>query len=123
MAKEADFGILFRHWIKANPQSSAAFELKQTETDSIPFDCVTDEQLNFGLAITGDRGVLVRAEGVRGLPDYIYFRNDPSFIVIKYPKSFHIISVLAFIIEKERSKRKSLTLERARAISRINVDL
>ncbi len=123
MKKEADFSIVFRHWIKANPQYSCALEMKQTSGDSIPFSCVEQHQLDYGMAIRSKKGTLIRVQGGNGEPDYIYLRNTPSYIVIKYPGEFHIISVDTFILEKERSKRKSLTSKRAREISIKSVKL
>lgn len=120
---EAKFGIYLRHYLKANPLHTCAIETKQTEKDSIPFDCVKEEQLIYGMAIRSDKGVLIRTVGVEGLPDYVYLRKEPSYIVIKYPKSMHLISVETFIKEKKESKRKSLTSERAKAISVLSVKL
>ncbi len=121
--READFGILFRHWIKAHPQFTAAYELKQTSKDSIPFSCVEDHQLVYLEAIRSDKGVLVRVQGTNGEPDYIYLRNEPAYIVIKFPKSFHIITPDAFLIAKRKEDRKSLTESRAKEISIKSVNL
>lgn len=121
--READFGILFRHWIKANPRYSSALELKQTEKQSIPFDCLQQNQVEYLTAIESDKGVLVRVQGVNGEPDYIYLRNTPAFVFIKFPGEFYGITIGNFLFEKEKSNRKSLTKERARAISTVSVDL
>lgn len=122
--KEAKSAIQFRHWLRANPFRTCAIENKDTRgKDYLNFSEVKEAQLNYGLAISGDKGVLVRTEGVEGLPDYLYMRGEPAFIVIKYPKSLQIISVQSFIHEKEKSKRKSLTEERASAISTKSIKL
>lgn len=124
--READFGILFRSWLKANPMFSGAFELKQTTGNSIPFSSVAEHQIDALLAARSDKGILYKApDDSRGIKpfDYFYLRNTPSFVVIKYPKHFDIIGVDTFLLEKERSKRKSLTADRAKAISVITVDL
>lgn len=124
--READFGILFRSWLKANPLFSAAFELKQTTSNSFPFSSVEDHQIDALLAAKSEKGILYKApDDSRGVKpfDFFYLRGAPAFIVIKYPKNFHIIGVDTFILERERSQRKSLTSERAEAISMITVDL
>lgn len=119
--READFGIIFRHWLRANPRSSAVFEIKQTETGSIPFSCLQENQIDYLSAIRSDKGTLIRVQGVNGEPDYAYYRNAPAYVVIKYPSSFHLISIDTFLLEKARSKRKSLTEARAADISVVSV--
>lgn len=122
--REAKSAVLFRHWLRANPQISGSYEIKDTRGKNyINFNEVTEQQLNYGLAIRGNKGTLIRVQGVNGEPDYIYLRNAPSWIVIRYPKSFEVISVEAFIQEKEKSKKKSLLLSRAKDISVISVKL
>lgn len=121
--RESSFGILFRHWLKAHPQYTCAIEAKQTETDSIPFSCVTQEQIDYGKAIKSSEGVLIRTTGATGLPDYIYLRNEPSYVVIKYPKFFCLIDIDIFARESLASKRRSLTSERAMKIAFYTVDL
>lgn len=125
--KEAQFGILLRHWIMANAKDleTCTFEIKQTETDSIPFNALEDHQVNFNLAIKhGKKGVLIRNEaGTIGAPDYSYFKKSLAYIVIKFPKCFCTIDVDMFLLEKKRSHRKSLTSERACKIATTVVNL
>lgn len=117
--REAKFALVFRKWLKENPMISCSLELKQTSTDSIPFSCFGAEQEVYSNSIRN--GTLIRVQGTRGEPDYIYLRNAPTFIVIKYPKGFFIISTETFLLEKSRSKRKSLTAKRANDIATISV--
>lgn len=123
--REATFGTLFRHWIRANPpKETCHFELKQTTKDSIPFSCVEKGQLEYGEAIKDSpKGVLMRNMGGNGEPDYSYLYRDPVFIVIKYPAFFCIISLASFLAEKEKSTRKSLTVARALEISTHQIEL
>lgn len=126
--READFGTLFRHWLKANPMINAAFELKQTTGNSIPFTDVKEHQIDALLAVSNSKtGLLYKipddSMGIKPF-DYMYLRQALSFIVIKFPKFFVLIEPEAFIHERDIvSKRKSLTTERAKAISAITVDL
>lgn len=126
MKKEVNFGVMFRHWLKANPMFSAAFELKQTTGTSIPFNSVADHQIEALQAANSKYGILYKApDDSRGIKpfDYFYLRNAPAYIVIKFPKSFHIISIENFVHEKKISTRKSLTAERAKDISIKSVKL
>ena len=115
---ESKFGILFRHWIKKNPQFSCTIETKATPTDSIPFREIKQAQLDWAMAIRSDKGVLMRVQAVaEGMPDYVYCRNMPSWLAIKFPKGFVLLSPDRFIAERDKSKRKSLTWARAKDIS------
>ena len=101
---------------------SCTIETKQTTTDSIAFSEIKQAQIDWGMAIKSDKGVLMRVQAVaEGMPDYIWCRNMPAYFAIKYPKHFYIIDVETFALERDRSKRKSLTEDRARAIAIIEV--
>lgn len=118
MQRESKASILFRHWLKANPMPSASFEIKQTTTDSLPFSAVTQSQIDYGMAIKSKKGVLLRVQAVaEGMPDYVWLREEPAYVVISYPKGFAIIDIEKFSLERDKSKRKSLTWERAQSIA------
>ena len=121
--KEKDFSITFRHWLKANPRLSGSYEIKDTRGKNyLPFSEVGEHQINYGLAINSDKGVLIRVQAISGgEPDYVYLRNAPAYIVIKYPKFFCIIDVGTFDLERKRSKTKSLTSGRAKELSTVVV--
>lgn len=119
--KEADFGLKLKKWMKKNPMYSCSLEAKQTSTESLPFSEVTNEQLAWGMSIRSDEGIMVRVTGMTGEPDYIWCRNMPSYVVIKYLKFFCFISVPMFILEKNRSKQRSLSASRAKEIATIIV--
>lgn len=123
--REANFTELFRHWLKAHPMYSAAFELKQTRTTSLPFVAVKEHQLTALMAAKLE-GILYKIpDDSRGIKpfDLVYLRHAYAWVVIKYPKAFYIIDVEMFMHEKALSARKSLTDHRAREISTITVDL
>lgn len=125
--READFGTLFRHWLKANPMISAAFELKQVKSNAMPFSAVKEHQIDALMAVQSKQGILYKApDDSRGIKpfDFFYLRNALAFIVIKYPKFFVLIEPEDFIKERDvLSKRKSLTSARAKAIAVMCVDL
>ena len=121
---EANFGIVFREWISNNPQITGSYELKDTKGENyLNFSEISEDQITYALLINSRKGVLMRVAGLKGEPDYIYMCQEPAYIVIKYPSSFSIITIGTFLMEKERSKRKSLTESQAEAISTITVQL
>lgn len=95
----------------ANPQRTCAYEIKDTRgKKAFPLKEWKQAQRTFAEAIRyGKKGVLIRTEGVEGLPDYVYLRNEPSFVVIKYPQGFVIISGETLNMQKGTS----LSWERA----------
>lgn len=117
--REAAFQTRFNKWLREHYKGSGVFELKQTQTESIPFVSVKEHQL-LGL-LSAKHGTLVhkisdQTQGYKPFDSFI-LRNTPAFIVIKYPQGFVIIDVDIFISEATKSERKSLTYERAKAIS------
>lgn len=126
MAKrEAEFQTLFRHWLRANPMQSAAFELKQTRTDSLAFSAVEPHQV-LALQTAKGRGILYKIpDDSRGIKpfDMVYLRSASAFVVIRFPRCFCIIDVDVFEKESRISERKSLTVERAKSIAHRTVDL
>lgn len=121
---ESKFAIYFRHYLKAHPRISGSFEMKDTRgKNTLAFSEVSEDQLIYGMAIKSDKGTLIRVQALTsGMPDYVYFRNAPASLVINYPKGFVIIDVETFILEKKRSKIKSLSWERACSIAVTVVD-
>jgi len=123
MKREANFQTTFNHWLKdklkhifvfkipdvgyQNPfdvfsvdkyGQFHAWELKQTQTDSIPFSAVVDHQVTAREIVSG-------------------------MVVIKYPKFFVVIPIDIFIDERKKSSRKSLMSSRAKEISTVVVAL
>ncbi len=122
--KEADFGLWFKAYDAEHNLPTGSYELKQTEGDSIPFSCVDQLQIDSALRTQSKKGNLVRVErGTVGTADYLKHREEKAYIVIKYPSLFVIIDINVFLKEKEQSKRKSLTSERACAISTVSMKL
>lgn len=117
--KETDFSIKFRHWLKNNKRQSCTFELKDSRGKNyFNFSELKEEQINYALSVQSDKGTLIRLQAITGgEPDYVYYRNSPAYIVINYPECFCIIPINNLLFEKEKSKRKSLTEERAKEIA------
>lgn len=119
--REAEFGELLRHWIKKYPQETCSIELKQTKSDSLPLRDIKQAQLDYGHAITGTKGVLMRTQATAtGMPDYIYMRQEPAYFAIRYPSCFVLVSVQS-IQEEKNLGQKSLTSARAKQICTVFV--
>lgn len=115
--REAGFGIKLRRWLEEHGGESCVFELKQTTTRSISFSCVKEKQIPWLLQAKGKKGILLKNPGGEGQPDYSYHRLSPAWVVIRYPQSFYVIDIDAFLYEKKTSDRKSLTQGRASQIA------
>lgn len=120
---ESKSSIIFRHWLMANPQMTGAYEIKDTRgKSSFNLNEWKPAQENFANAIRyGAKGVLIRTEGVEGLPDYVYLRNEPSYVVIKYPK--HLIIIDGATLSLYKKKKISLTLGEAKDLSFKTIEL
>lgn len=124
--RESNFTLRFRHYLKANPMPSAAFELKQCGS-SLPFSAVQEHQIDGLRAVKSDHGLLYKgADDSRSIKpfDLFYLRNAPAFVVILFGnQEFSIIDVDTFMLESKRSKRRSLTMARARELSTRTISL
>ena len=126
MKREAQFTLLFRHWVMAQDNlRSAAFELKQTASDSLPFDAVKDHQI---AALMASKSAFLYKipDDSRGVKPYdmVYLADAEAYVVIKYVDCFVLIEVEDFILERDIfSKRKSLTSDRAKQIATCIVSL
>jgi len=120
---ESKSAILFRHYLMANPSRTGAYEVKDTRgKSSFNLNEWKPAQETFAEAIRyGKKGVLIRTEGVEGLPDYVYLKDEPSYVVIKYPK--HLIIIDGATLSLFKKKKKTLTLGEAKSISNKVVDL
>lgn len=121
-SKEADFGLVFRKWWNKNPLHGE-IELKDTRGEpSFAFSELSHEQEVIANLATSKRGVLVRrASGTTGGADYSGLVQSPYWIAIRFPKMWCIISFETLILERDTSKQKSLTADRAEAISIVTV--
>ena len=91
------------------------YELKQTTTESFPFDHFEPQQIPSLLAAQASGYHWKHSDADMRLKpcDGSIIPPQVGYIVIKYPKAFVMISVNNFIHERDKSKRKSLTYERA----------
>ena len=123
--KEASWTTKFlKQWVlEESTLPSGPIEVKQTSSDSIPFNAVSEQQLADLIACTTKRGHWwkVADMGRKNDFDVVFYRNSPAWLIFKYPKGFVVMSVLTYEMEMKRSARKSLTWQRAREISIIDI--
>lgn len=115
MKKEADFSILLRHYLKANPlPESCPIEVKDTRgKDYFLMSELKEEQINNALASKSKKGNLIRiSSGTIGAPDYAYYRESIAPIFIRFPKFFCMIDIDDIIKVKNK-----LTSKKAKEIA------
>ncbi len=116
--READCQTYFNKWVKNVYKKTAVFELKQTQGDSIPFSDVVPHQIAALEQVRNGTFVFkIPDAGFQNPFDSFCMTKMPAYVVFFYPKAFYLISINTFLLEKERSKRKSLTEKRASEIS------
>jgi len=119
--KERNFQTTFNHWLKEVYKRTAAFELKQTTTNSLPFTAVVKHQRNALLQVRHACLVYkIPDVGFQNPFDTLEMCEQPAYVAIRYPKGVAIIPIDTFLLEEKRSKRKSLTFDRAMSLSVIN---
>lgn len=121
--KEKDFQVTFSHWLKSVHKKTGAFELKQTKTNSLPFESVVAHQV--AALRNAKNGVLVYKipdVGYQNPFDCFCLTGVPAYVVVKYPDFFCLIDINDWIQEVKLSDRKSLTSKRAREIAYLTVD-
>lgn len=124
MKHEAKYNTLFNHWLKNVYKQTMAYEMKQTQGNSLPFSDVQDHQI--AALEAANHGTLVYKipdVGYQNPFDGICLSGVPAYVVVKFKDSFELIAIDTFTLERKRSTRKSLTYERAKAISTMSIDL
>lgn len=122
MKREAKHQTRFNHWAKEVYKKNAVFELKQTTGSSIPFDALQPHQELALLAVNDSTFVWKIPDlGYQNPFDSFCLTKLPAYVVLCFPESIELIPIQGFILERERSKRKSITYERAKAISTISI--
>lgn len=124
MKREAAFNTLFNKWLKNVYKKTGAFELKQTQTNSLPFNAVVDHQEQ--ALMNAKWGVLVYKipdAGYQNPFDCFVLSGVPAYVVIKYPNVVCVIDIDMFSTEKALSQRRSLTSEKAVELAEFTIKL
>ncbi len=132
--KESNFQTMFSKFTRGNPpHASAVYELKLEKGTSIAFDKVKEHQID-ALRKAKSEGFYHKisdapfghSEGFRfHVPrplDCLFIAKPEAYVVVLFykprrKKEAIFIDIEAWMKEKSRSERKSLTEERAKAIS------
>lgn len=118
MKREAKFNSWFNKWVKNVYKKTAAFELKQTQTNSLPFSALAEHQKQALYAVKHSTFVhKIIDAGFQNPFDSFSLSEVPAFIVVKYPDFWCMIDIDVWIHEEENSERKSITSERAKTIA------
>jgi len=122
---EAKFQTEFNKYLREVYQKTCAVELKHTRgRNCLPFSEVKDHQIR-ALQIV-NRGVFAYkiSDFDMGYKPFDGFclAGERAFIVIRYPRFFCMIPVETFVLERDRSTRKSLTSSRALDLSTCTVN-
>ena len=118
-AQESKASLKFKEWIEKNPRHTCSIEMKDSRgKNSLPFREVKQAQIDYGMKIKSTKGVWIRVQALHeGMPDYIWMRSEPAYVVIKYPDCITVIDIETFVLERDRCKKASLTQTRAKDIS------
>lgn len=112
--KERNFQTTFSHWLKSAHKHTGVFELKVAKNESLPFSAVAPHQLQALENVRyGTFAWKIPDCGFQNPFDCFCLTRQPAWVVVKYEKFFCLISIDVFLLEMERSKRKSLTAQRA----------
>ena len=122
--REAKLQEKFGRWLKAvylSTYAGGAFELKQTTSDSIPFNSVKEHQENALLAVRHGKFYYKIPDDSIGAKPYDCFGMSglDSYVVIGYPNGVVMIDIDVWCREKKASDRKSLTFSRAKTIGEV----
>lgn len=118
--REAKMQTVFKHYLQSGKYRgpSAVFELKRSVGDSIPFSLVEDHQEE-ALDATLNRSLYYKIpDDTQGQKvfDCFYLSNVLAYVVVSFGprlRSFVFIPINAWKHERNNSKRKSLTYDRA----------
>lgn len=113
---------VFRKWLEQKGMTGV-FEIKYSTGESLPFDAVKDHQVWNLLKVRHQTFVYKIPDlGEKAPFDMFSMKEMPAYVVIKYPKGVAIIPIDIWCSESSRSKRRSLTWERAKELSTVEFD-
>ena len=120
--REAAFNSLFNRWLRVEWTQSepAAFELKRTIKESLPFSALAEHQKQ-SLCNVEDAGLIYKIpdDSISYKPFDCFYLKGRGYVVVSFGAKideFFIIPIMVWVHEEKTSKRRSLTRERAREI-------
>src|SRR3990167_8161555 len=121
MKKERHYIPLIMKFLRDTVKQSCAVEAKLARGNSIPFRSLSEHQER-ALILASGKGMyhkIADGSGQQTPFDAFCLVGVPAYVAIVYGKVCCLIAIDVFQNERNKSKRKSLTSERARAISSI----
>lgn len=118
MKHEASFQSIFNNYLRSK-KLHGYFELKATKYLSLPFDAVEQHQIE-SLRAAEMMGLVFKISDmdIRIKPfDCLSTPPLQAYIAIKYHTFFAVITLDAFLKERDASSRKSLAEQRAKDIA------
>jgi hypothetical protein len=96
-------------------------EIKETIDNVFYYRQLEELQVSKLLKIKTE-GLLIRiteasSNGSHGIPDYSWAYKQPAYVGIKYKSSWCFIDIETFVMEHDRSRKKSLSEDRARELA------
>lgn len=124
--KEASFNTIFNSWLRNVYKQTGAYELKQTDKDSIPYARLETHQEDALNAVANGTFVYkISDESIGFKPfDCFCYSMQPAFVVVLYQqsKTFYVISINNWTFYRDEvAKRKSLTECEAKEICTLSV--
>lgn len=124
MSKEKKWQVILNQYLRQK-RLYCNFELKKTDTDSLPFKAIALHQIESLLAgqITGLLWKYSDQDQRKKPFDGSCNPPLPSYVIIKYPSCFVFISISKFIYQRDFGMTKSLTIDKAKEICDLQVIL
>lgn len=122
MKREANFQTFFTKWVRHVFKSTAAFEVKQTTTNSIPYSALAPHQANALMNVSHETFVWkIPDAGYQNPFDCFSLHQTKAYVVVVFPsRKFYLIPIQQWIVQRDVvSHRKSLTEGEAWAISEL----
>lgn len=114
MKREALITPTIEKFLKQN-KMYCNWEIKQTTSDSIAFNAISDHQVESLLAAQ-DEGITWKySDADSRIKPFDGSTNPPliGYVIIKFPKAVTYITINNFVHCRDTIKRKSLTFEKA----------
>ena len=125
---EADATTPIKSWLTNVHKKTCAWEIKQTEKDSIAYSRLETHQERWLLAVSNNvASYKISDESIGHKPfDGFTFAKDKAYVIIyfKQSKTFYVITINNFVFYRDhKAKRKSLTEEEAKEIATYKVKI
>lgn len=118
--RESNFQTKWMAWLRNNYFGNAAFELKISHTDRLPFTALREHQRDALLAVVTENFSYKIPDDSRGFKPFDCFAlggNAKAFVVVQFYKKgvreCFAITIQDWVKESEKIKPRSLTRQRA----------